>query len=813
MTGYQPSVIEPFWRARWQAEALDRTPDGRVRPKFYCLDFFPYPSGAGLSVGHCRNYVPTDVVARYRRMRGDAVLHPMGWDAFGLPAENEAIRTGQHPSATVARYAANYRRQLTLIGCSYDWEREISSSAPEYYRWTQWFFLYLFERGLAYRALAAVNWCPSDRTVLAGEEVEDGRCWRCGTPIERRELPQWFFRISAYADRLLEGLQRLDWPQPVVRMQRHWIGRSEGIEFDLVLVDQATLPPLSVYTTRPETIFGATFVALAPEHPFVARITTPDRREAVAAFVEQAGSRLQIERLPRREEQQGIFTGAYARHPLTGALLPVYVATYVLAGHGAWAILAVPAHDQRDYALAASAGLLLLPVIASGEQAETPYTGEGVMINSGVLDGVSSSKARERAMQLLEQRAGGRRRTAYRLRDWLISRQRYWGTPIPIVHCPGCGEVPVPASELPVRLPDAERYQPSGDGRSPLAAMRDWVETACPRCGGAAERETDTLGGFACSSWYYLRFASPHERQWPFDRAAVDYWLPVDLYVGGAEHAVMHLLYARFWTKVLHDGDLIGFDEPFPRLRNQGQVHAADGRRMSKSRGNIVTPDSVVAEHGADALRAYVLFLAPIDQDVTWSERGIRGVCRWLARLWGFVVEEAVTLVAADGTVEATAMQTLRRAVRQVTDDLEGLRFNTMIAALMKLTGALLRARDSGALQGRALQEARETLVRLLAPVAPFLAEELWSRLGHAASVHRQSWPVGAVKTTGEDDVVIAVQVDGRLRDRLPAPVDLSDEAIVQRALALPRVRDALAGRLPQRTVYRPGRVLNLITS
>ncbi|MGI8552880.1 MAG: leucine--tRNA ligase [Dehalococcoidia bacterium] len=914
---YLPSIIEPAWSERWQAEHLYRTPEYHSHPmnsspesrfawqdsgdadpsnasgkKFYCLDFFPYPSGDGLSVGHCRNYVPTDVIARYRRMRGEAVLHPMGWDAFGLPAENEAILKGLHPRATVPRYAANYRRQLTLVGCSYDWEREINSSDPEYYRWTQWFFLYLYKRGLAYRAAAPVNWCPKDRTVLANEEVEDGRCWRCGSLVERRDLPQWFFRITVYADRLLAGLETLDWPEPIIAIQSHWIGRSEGVEFSLEAIgnreatgnrQQATAPPaagpeasrrtaaskqpgsdptiadcllptasVTVFTTRPDTVGGVTFIVLAPEHPLVAEITTAERRQEVADYVQQARRRPEAERTAAGQEQSGIFTGAYVRHPLNGAELPVYVAGYVLAGHGTGAIMAVPAHDERDFALAKRYGLPILPVIQPPNDAPVTgaYTGEGVMINSGELDGQTSQAAGELLTRLLEAKAGGQRRVAYRMRDWLISRQRYWGAPIPIVFCRSCGEVPVPEADLPVRLPEIDLYQPSGDGRSPLATVPEWVQTTCPQCGGAAERETDTMGGFACSSWYFLRFASPHEQDRPFDPEAVRSWLPVDLYVGGAEHAVLHLLYARFWTKVMHHGGLIDFDEPFQRLRNQGVVHAADGRRMSKSRGNVITPDSVVEEYGADALRTYLLFLAPFDQNVIWREQGIRGLSRWLARVWELVLGEPVaagsrqpavgdersgtvaspspsvrppppaplpqgergddTEVDADLDRDRDVRRALHQTIKRVTADLDGFRFNTMIAALMEFTTVLTRAKQGGRLSSKVWQEARDGLLRLLAPSAPFITEELWHRLGHTTSIHHEAWPNYDPKRTDEEEVTLVVQVNGKVRERLVVPAGLAEDEALARALASPRIATVLAGGRPQRVVYRQDRILNL---
>ncbi|HSR32647.1 MAG TPA: leucine--tRNA ligase, partial [Anaerolineae bacterium] len=605
---YNPHAIEPKWQKQWADTALYRTPDKNDRPTFYCLDFFPYPSGAGLSVGHCRNYVPTDVISRYHRMNGYAVLHPMGWDAFGLPAENEAIDKGIHPSDSTQQYAANYRRQMDLIGASYDWEREISSSHPEYYRWTQWIFLLLYRRGLAYQGMAPVNWCESCKTTLANEEVENGTCWRCHQPVGRRDLKQWFFRITSYAEELLAETYNLDWPEHILAMQRNWIGRSEGVEFEMK-VDGHRDTAFRVFTTRPDTVYGMTFAVLAPEHPLVPQITRTEHRAEVEIYVARAQHMTEIERLNTERCRDGVFTGAYAINPVNDQQVPIFVADYVLMGYGTGAIMAVPGHDQRDYEFANAYGLPIVEVIRPVDDLQTgahAYEGEGVMIGSGPFDGQPSAAAWQGITDMMEAAGYGQRTVQYRMRDWLISRQRYWGAPIPIIHCDQCGTVPIPEDDLPVVLPHLPDYLPRGDGRSPLANLHEFVQTTCPACGGVAQRETDTMGGFACSSWYFLRFPDRAYAQGPFNPEAVRRWLPVDLYVGGAEHAVMHLLYARFWTKVLADADLINFREPFPRLRSQGILHAADGKRMSKSRGNVITPDEVVARHGADILRIHL---------------------------------------------------------------------------------------------------------------------------------------------------------------------------------------------------------------
>jgi leucyl-tRNA synthetase len=816
---YEPHRIEARWQARWAETALYRTPDAGDdgRPAFYCLDFFPYPSGAGLSVGHCRNYVPSDVISRYHRMKGDAVLHPMGWDAFGLPAENEAIDKGVHPRDSTTRYAANYRRQMTLIGASYDWEREINSSRPDYYRWTQWIFLLLYRRGLAYQALAPVNWCEHCQTTLANEEVEAGTCWRCHQPVTRRDLNQWFFRITAYADELLAGTDRLDWPEHILAMQRNWIGRSEGVEFDMA-VDGRPDARFAVFTTRPDTVYGMTFAVLAPEHPLVGHIVTPDRRSEVEAYVQQARHATEIERSSTERARHGVFTGAYAVHPLDGRRVPIFVADYVLPGYGTGAIMAVPAHDQRDYEFARRYGLPVVQVIrpAAGEwTAGRAFEGEGLMVHSGPFDGQPSPVAAQAIARTMEAQGYGRRTVQYRMRDWLISRQRYWGAPIPIVHCRRCGIVPIPEADLPVLLPHlpARQVVPRGDGRSPLANLPEFVNTTCPACGGPAQRETDTMGGFACSSWYFLRFADPWYDRGPFNPEAVRRWLPVDLYVGGAEHAVMHLLYARFWTKVLADAGLIDFREPFPHLASQGILHAADGKRMSKSRGNVVTPDEVIERYGADILRIYLLFMAPFDRNVFWDEEGIAGAERFLQRVWrlcagrgGGQTKENEGTKAADSELERATHKTVRR----VTEDVEAFKFNTAVAAIMEFANTLAAYLDR---QGPtpAFAAATEVLIRLLAPFAPHLAEELWARRDGAYSVHQQPWPAYDPALTLDQTITLVVQVNGKVRDRITVPASIGDEAARERALASERVRHYLNGKQPRRVITVPGRLVNIV--
>ncbi|MHB9105885.1 MAG: leucine--tRNA ligase [Armatimonadota bacterium] len=861
---YDFTAIERKWQQRWRKAKLFHAEPDPSRPKFYGLEYFPYPSGAGLSVGHFKNYAPTDAFLRYKAMRGFNVLHPMGWDAFGQPAENEALKRQRNPREMVPEYAANYRRQLDLIGLSYDWDREINSSEPEYYRWTQWIFLQLYRMGLAYRAPAPVNWCPRDNTVLANEEVVGGRCWRCDTPVEKRNMPQWFFRITAYADRLLADLDGLAWPEGIKAMQRNWIGRSEGAEVEFPV--EGSTESLRVFTTRPDTLWGATFMVIAPEHPLVAQITTPDRRAEVEAYSARAGRQSEIDRLAEGREKTGVWTGGSAINPVNGERIPVWVADYVVMGYGTGAIMAVPAHDQRDFDFARKYDLPIVPVyqqpgaVLSGNEMTAATIGQGVaMLGPFTGEPVNEATVRK-VMRWLEENGLGRGVVNYRLRDWLISRQRYWGAPIPIVHCARCGEVPVPEDQLPVLLPEVENYQPTGTGASPLAAIPEFVETACPSCGGPARRETDTMGGFACSSWYFLRFADPHNTKQAFSREAVDYWLPVDIYVGGAEHAVMHLLYARFWTKALYDAGLVGFTEPFTQLRNQGMMLAytpgrpitADDRcddeeapiedwkvlrpeertsipedqwvwrwvKMSKSYGNVVTPDEAAARYGADALRVYEMFVAPFEDTVQWSEEGIRGSARFLGRVWRLVARHAAAfsadwrrqVVQARGK-ELDLRRITHRTIAKVTEDTEEFRFNTAVAALMEWVNAMYVISNDlpHGQHSPALDEAIEHLALLLAPFAPHLADEMWEALGREGFLYRHPWPEPDPTVTAAEEITLIVQFNGKLRDRMAVPADADAETVKALALASPRIREALASREPAKVIVVPGKLVNVV--
>ena len=747
-------------------------------------------------------------------MQGYNVLFPIGFDAFGLPAENAAIQHGVDPKAWTWENIERMREQLRTMGASFDWEREIVTCDPNYYRWTQWWFLKLYEQGLAYRAQAAANWCPGCQTVLANEQVLDGHCERSDDPVERRFLTQWFFRITDYAEELLD-FGGLDWPEGVTTMQRNWIGRSEGANLrfpvDVAGVDE----PLTVFTTRPDTVYGATFMVLAPEHQLVERITSDGQRAAVAAYVATTARTPEIERLSTERAKTGVFTGAYAVNPFNGARIPIWIADYVLVTYGTGAIMAVPAHDERDFAFAREHGLEITPVFDHDEIDVTAplaaaFTDGRAMINSGPFDGTPASEAVAAVTAHAEAEGAGTRAVTYRLRDWLISRQRYWGTPIPIIHCEACGVTPVPERELPVLLPEDVRFAPTG--QSPLTQIAGWVNVDCPRCGRSARRETDTLDTFMCSSWYQMRYADPGNPERPFSREAAQRWLPVDLYTGGAEHAVMHLLYTRFFWKAARDMGIVEGDEPMQRLFNQGVIVGPDGNRMSKSRGNVVAPDEQVEQHGVDAFRCQLMFIGPWDQGGPYNPSGMPGIVRWLNRLWSVAIEPPPA--GADGdaaTADRELLAATQRTIRDVTGDLEALRFNTAIARLMELTTALARAREAGTVGAAAWERSVETLILLAAPLAPHIAEELWERRGKPYSVHRQAWPEFDEALAAEETVEIAVQVNGKVRDRLALPANAGEADALTRALASARIQTWTEGKAPRRVIYVPGKLLNIV--
>ncbi len=822
---YDPQAIEHKWRRAWEGAGLFRVREDPRRPKFYNLVMFPYPSGKGLHMGHFRNYTIGDLFARYKVMRGFNVLNPMGWDAFGLPAENAAIETGVHPRRSTEENIAESKRQMEIMGVRYAWDREVTSCNPDYYRWTQWLFLKFYEMGLAYKKRAPVNWCPKDHTVLANEQIVDGVCWRCGTVPIRKDLDQWFFKITAYADRLLHDLQRLNrWPERVRVMQANWIGRSEGAEIDFPLADAPEA--IRVFTTRPDTLFGATFMVLAPEHPLVERVTTAERRGEVDAYRAAAQRASEIERLSAEREMHGVFTGSDALHPLTNERLPIWVADYVLATYGTGAIMGVPAHDERDFEFARRYRLPVREVISAsghpslrplqaayvagaGALVEADPRGQGWMVNSGRFNSLTSAQGWEGIVRELEQKQRGRRAVTYRLRDWLISRQRYWGAPIPMVYCDACGIVPVPEDQLPVVLPQEVAFRP--DGQSPLPYLESFVRTTCPRCARPGRRETDTMDTFVDSSWYFLRYTSGQDEWAPFDKAKADYWMPVDQYTGGIEHAILHLLYSRFFTKALFDAGLISVDEPFGALFTQGMVHV-NGQVMSKSKGNGVPPDDVVRNYGADTGRVYEMFIGPADQNVEWTESGLDGVARFLHRAWRLLLgENDLRDLGAAKISERDLLRKAHQTIRKVTADVEAFHFNTAVAAMMELVNTMQDYLRGGGERSAAWSDCCKVLIRLLYPFAPHLAEEAWHRLGNEGLVAFAAWPAVDEALARADTFELVVQVNGRVRDRVTVPAGIGEEAAREHALARPRVQRALGGRPLQKAVFVPGRLLNLV--
>lgn len=955
MKRYNPAEIEPKWQKTWEDQKTYKAHDDTKKPTYYALSMFPYPSGIGLHIGHVRNFTITDALARFKRMQGYEVLHPMGWDSFGLPGENYAIKTGTPPQITTRQNTDNFRTQAKHLGLSIDWDREFGSTDPDYYKWTQWLFLLLHKRGLAYQKESAQFWCDECKTVLANEQVVNGCCWRHeDKPVTKKTLKQWFFKITDYADRLEADLDKLDWPEKIKAMQRNWIGRSKGAELDFKV--DGTDKTIKIFTTRVDTLFGATFMVLAPEHELASVLATPDKKADVDMYIRAAQTKTDIDRMDENRRKTGVFTGSYAINPVNDAKIPVWVADYVLGGYGTGAIMAVPAHDERDYAFAKHFNLPIIEVVEpqTGTPQQNPefrrsivaivrnprtneflsinwgskmgghlfigggreehediaecamreireetgyqnvrlvaktgrihhgyfaasknvarqieahgllfeladeqrttaalepdeqgkftvewlpqaeveqkisdelhatvyrtlvkgerYHGEGIMTNSGDYDGRQSAAVREQIVEDLAEH-GGRERINYKIRDWLISRQRYWGAPIPIIHCPKDGIVPVPEDQLPVRLPDLKEFQPSGDGRSPLARARDWVEVDCPKCGDKAERETDTMDGFACSSWYFLRFADPKNNQAAFSRELAEKWLPVDAYVGGAEHAVMHLLYARMWTKVMFDEGLISFDEPFTALRNQGLLLAPDGSKFSKSKGNGVDPEDIIASgYGADALRTTILFLAPFDQTTPWSPEGLGGVYRFLNRLWTLAQDISGHTGNNDTAKNTRLLVTVHKAIKKVTEDMHDLGYNTAIAALMELVNELYKisAAKPADYGNETWRWAIKTAAQLVSPFAPHLAEELWHQFGGEGTVTLSQWPAYDESLLVQDTVTIVIQVNGKVRAKLAMSPASTQEEVQAKALADEHVRRFVGGE-PKKVVYVPGKLLNIV--
>jgi leucyl-tRNA synthetase len=833
---YEHRQVEPKWQARWKEAALHKTTFDPSRPKFYALDMFPYPSGSGLHVGHCEGYTATDIITRWKRMQGWNVLHPMGWDAFGLPAENYAIKTGIHPRITTAQAIANFRRQIDSVGFAYDWDREVNTTDPGYVKWTQWIFLQMFKMGLAHEGVVPINWCPSCKTGLANEEVSQGRCERCGTAVERKDMRQWLLKITKYADRLLEDLSTIDWPESTLAMQRNWIGRSEGAEVVFKVAGGAG--DIRVFTTRPDTLYGATYMVLSPEHPLVDKITTPEQRRIVSEYQAAARYKSDLERTDLAKDKTGAFTGARAINPVNGEEIPIWIADYVLISYGTGAIMAVPAHDDRDFAFAVKFGLPIRQVVQPPDGRALKdgecFSDDGVAINSGIIDGLPTPQAKRTITAELEKRGQGKGAVSYRLRDWVFSRQRYWGEPIPVIHCPEHGAVPVPEDQLPVTLPEVERYEPTGTGESPLAGIEAWVKTTCPTCGGPARRETNTMPQWAGSCWYYLRYLDAKNPAEAWSKTSEQQWMNVDLYVGGGEHAVLHLLYARFWHKVLFDLGYVSTKEPFQKLRHQGtvlsysyqdgmgryhEVSEVDFRgeeaflkatgeklkvtveKMAKTKLNGVNPDDVVNDHGADVLRLYEMFMGDFELPKPWDPRAMEGMTRFLKRVWRLIEEHDAARAPADDP----HLRLRHKTIKRVTHDLEAMKFNTAIAALMEYVNELTAK--------GATREDLVTLVKLVGPYAPHLGDEAWEKLGEKAFLVQAAWPKHDEALTIDAVVTLAVQVNGKLRGSIDAARDATEAQLRELALAVPNVAKHLEGKTVRKVIVVPGKIVNIVVS
>ncbi len=801
---YKPAEIEPKWQQKWAEDKTYQAVDFDKRPKFVMLNEFPYPSGAGLHIGHTREYTLGDIMSRHKRMQGYNVLFPMGYDAFGLPTENYAIKNQVSPQAATAENIANFRQQFDELGFSIDWDRQVNTTDPNYYKWTQWLFLQFLKHDMAYQSDIDINWCPKCKTGLANEEVVDGKHERCDTPVEKKRLKQWMLRITKYADKLIDGLATVDYPNRIADQQINWIGRSTGAQIKFEITDNAE--KIEVFTTRPDTLFGVSFLVLAPEHELVDQVTTDDQREAVEGYIHQTQHKSEVERQETDREKTGVFTGAYALHPLTGEQIPIWVADYVLLGYGTGAIMAVPAHDERDFAFADKFDLPIKPVIEPPEPADEIYCGTGKMINSGEFDGLDSEDGKQKVIDKLVSAGKAEPKINYRLRDWIFSRQHYWGEPIPVIHCQKCGVVPVPEDDLPVELPPVEAYEPTDTGESPLAAIEEWVNVKCPKCGGDAKRETDTMPNWAGSSWYYLRYFDPHNDQTFADPDKLKYWGAVDMYLGGMEHTTLHLLYSRFWHQFFHDLGLVPTAEPYAARRGQGIVLAEDGTKMSKSKGNVVNPiDVVESGYGADALRVCIAFLAPFDMTTAWKPDGVPGAYRFLNRVWNLTQEH----LASNQTGDVPAML-IHKTIKKVSQDLDKMNFNTAIAALMEFTNDLYKLKTNG-IAGDSWREAIEALIKLTAPFAPHLSEELWQDLGHDQSIHTSDWPKWDETKLVSDQMTIVVQVNGKLRASVEVAADALEEEIKQIAAEQPNVLAHTDGKEVIKTIYVPRRLVNIV--
>ena len=801
---YDHREIESKWQKYWLENKTFKTDIHSDKEKIYVLDMFPYPSGSGLHVGHPEGYTATDIIARMKRMQGYEVLHPMGWDAFGLPAEQYALDTGNSPKEFTQKNIENFKRQIQELGFSYDWDREINTTDPKYYKWTQWIFIKLYEKGLAYMDEVEVNWCPALGTVLANEEVIDGKSERGGHPVVKKPMKQWVLKITEYADRLLEDLEELDWPESIKDMQRNWIGRSEGAEVEFKIADHDE--SFKVFTTRPDTLFGATYAVLAPEHELVEKITTDEQREAVEKYVAEVKEKSEIERTDVTKEKTGVFTGAYAINPANGEKIPIWIADYVLASYGTGAIMAVPAHDERDYEFAKKFDLPIVEVVEGGDISKEAYVGDGKHINSDFLNGLNNEEAIKKMIDWLEENGKGKREVTYRLRDWLFSRQRYWGEPIPIIHWEDGTMTTVPEDELPLELPEMEEIKPSGTGESPLANS-DWIHVVDPETGKKGRRETNTMPQWAGSCWYYLRYIDPHNDEMIADPELLKKWLPVDLYIGGAEHAVLHLLYARFWHKFLYDIGVVPTKEPFQKLFNQGMILGENNEKMSKSRGNVVNPDDIVRSHGADTLRLYEMFMGPLDADVAWSTEGLDGARRFLDRTWRLIINE-------DGEVsdkivdeyDPSMERIYHQTVKKVTEDYDNLHFNTAISQMMVFVNEGYKAEKIS-------KQFIEGFVKLLYPITPHICEELWSRLGHEDTITYESWPTYDESKLEEEEVEIVIQVMGKVRAKITVPKDISEEELEKEALNNERIKQWIEGKTVRKVIVVPGKLVNIVAN
>jgi leucyl-tRNA synthetase len=797
--------IEQKWQKVWEENKTFRTTEDEGKRKFYALDMFPYPSGAGLHVGHPEGYTATDILSRMKRMQGYNVLHPMGWDAFGLPAEQYALDTGNDPAEFTELNINNFRRQIKSLGFSYDWEREINTTDPNYYKWTQWIFLQLYKNGLAYVDEVAVNWCPALGTVLANEEVIDGKSERGGHPVERRPMKQWMLKITAYADRLLEDLDELDWPESIKEMQRNWIGRSEGAHVHFTI--DGYEDTFTVFTTRPDTLFGATYAVLAPEHPFVEKITTAEQKEAVEAYLDQIKSKSDLERTDLAKDKTGVFTGAYAINPVNGERMPIWIADYVLMSYGTGAIMAVPAHDERDYEFAVKFELPIKEVVAGGDVSKEAYTGDGEHVNSDFLNGLDKEEAISNMIQWLQTNEKGEKQVTYRLRDWLFSRQRYWGEPIPVIHWEDGTTTAVPEDQLPLVLPKTTEIKPSGTGESPLANIDDWVNVVDPETGKKGRRETNTMPQWAGSCWYYLRYIDPTNSEALADADKLKEWLPVDIYIGGAEHAVLHLLYARFWHKFLYDIGVVPTKEPFQKLFNQGMILGENNEKMSKSKGNVVNPDEIVESHGADTLRLYEMFMGPLDASIAWSTKGLDGARRFLDRVWRLLVDDNGELSSkVQESNDTTLERVYHQTVKKVTEDYEGLRFNTGISQLMVFINDAYKVDVLP-------KQYVEGFVKLLAPICPHTTEELWSKLGHEDTISYEAWPAFDEAKLVDDEVEIVVQINGKVRAKVNVPAEASREELQDIAMANEDVQEFIEGKTVRKVIAVPGKLVNIVAN